>query len=590
MEKERVVRRLAAILAADVVGYSRLIRADEEGTLARFKALRQDVIDPSVARHNGRIFKLMGDGMLVEYQSVVDAVRNAVEVQREVAARQAELPDDRRIEFRIGINLGDVVIDGDDIHGGGVNIAARLEGLADPGGICVSGNVYDEVRDRIDLPFEDLGKREVKNIDRPVRVWRWATGATAKPEATPEVAEPPAVPDRPSIVVLPFVNMSGDPEQEYFSDGITEDIITELSRNRFFFVISRSTSFTFKSKNVDVAQIARELGVRFVLEGSVRKAGNRVRITAQLIEGATDHHVWAERYDRDLEDIFEVQDEITGTIVGSIAPGIVSAEVQRARRKDSQQLDAWDRTMRAHWHIRRFNKEDNTEARRLLLEAVELDPGNASAWSDLAFAGHFDAIFGWSDAPAESFAQFSDAAQKAVAADERDAFAHTARAIDELFSGRHDDAVRRLERAIELDPNLSFARGYLGTTYAFAGEYEPAMKNFDLAIRLSPRDPLMVIWHTAMAWAAYNTERFEEATELAKRAYEDNAEFVDVYSVLAAAHGQLGKAEEASAALDELTRRLPNLTTGDDRLIRPFKRPADQQRFLDGLRKAGLPD
>ena len=304
-------RRLVAIMSADVVGYSRLIRADEEGTISALKALRADLVDPKLDEHNGRIVKLMGDGMLAEFPSVVDAVRAAVETQIAVAKHNADLPKDKRIEFRVGINLGDVVIDGDDIQGDGVNMAARPEGLAEPGGICVSGMVYEGVRDRIDIPFEDLGEQEVKNIDRPVRVWQWIadTGLTASISA--KLDEPLALPDKPSIVILPFDNMSGDPDQEYFSDGITEDITTELSRFDELFVIARNTAFTYKDQNLNVGEVARELGVHFVLEGSVRKAGNRVRINVQLIDGQNGNHLWAERYDGSIEEMFDLQDQVT---------------------------------------------------------------------------------------------------------------------------------------------------------------------------------------------------------------------------------------------------------------------------------------
>ncbi len=329
-------RRLAAILASDVVGYSRLIRADEEGTLAALKDLRAELIDPTLAEHNGRIVKLMGDGMLAEFASVVDAVRAAVETQRAVAERNADIQEEKRIEFRVGINLGDVVIDGDDIQGDGINVAARLEGMAEPGGICVSGMVYEGVRDRIDIPFVDMGEQEVKNIDRPVRVWRWIAEAEVTVSVSAEAEEPLALPDKPSIAVLPFTNMSGDPEQEYFADGIAEDIITALSYISGLFVVARNSTFAYKGCSSDVRRIARELGAGYLVEGSVRKAGHRVRITAQLIDGATGGHLWAERYDRDLEDIFALQDEVTGTIAARIEPELGAVERQRAERKPTE--------------------------------------------------------------------------------------------------------------------------------------------------------------------------------------------------------------------------------------------------------------
>jgi adenylate cyclase len=590
MAQERAERRLAAILAADVAGYSRLMEIDEEGTLADLKRYRRSVIDPKITEHRGRIVKTTGDGILVEFASVVDAVRCAVDIQRQMAEQNASVPQERRIEFRIGLNVGDIIIDDKDIYGDGVNIAARLESLAAPGGICVSRVVRDQVRDKLDFSFQDMGEQQVKNITRPVRTHRIllrtdeeaiADTATPTPSARP-------LPQKPSIAVLPFANMSGDGEQEYFSDGFTEDIITNLSRNHAFFVISRSTSFTYKGPAVDVGKVGRDLGVRYVLEGSARKAGNRVRITAQLIEAASGHHLWADRYDRELADVFAVQDEIARSITGAIAPGIIAAEIRQAQRKDPSQLDAWDRTMRAHSHIRRFTRDDMAEARRLLVEAIELDPTNSMALSDLAFARHFEAVFGWGDGPAESHVRLGEAARKAVAADDSDAMAHTALAIFDLFSGRHAEARRRLHRALDLNPNSEFARGYLAISYSFAGEFDATSANADEAMRLSPRSPLLVIWHLAKGWAALLVGRYEEAIEFTEQAREANPEFPDIYAVLASAHGHLGNPVAARAAIEQLEQRMPGLTSNDERLTRPFARATDQESFLEGMRKAGL--
>jgi len=420
-----MARRLAAILAADVVGYSRLIRADEEGTLAALKRLREEVIDPGMAAHDGRIVKLMGDGVLAEFGSVVDAVRLAVQVQEGVAERNAELPEERRIAFRVGINLGDVVIDGDDIHGDGVNVAARLEALAEPGGICISAAVHDQVRDRLDLHFEDLGERQVKNLDRPVHVWRWATEASPLAAALSATSAPLALPDKPSIAVLPFDNMSGDPDQEFFADGMAEDIITALSRMPWFFVIARNSSFTFKGRAVDVKQVAAELGVKYVLEGSVRKAGNRLRITAQLIDATTGKHVWAERYDREIADLFEVQDEVTRSIVGAVAPEFLSAESQTARRKDPAQLDAWECVVRGRGHLWKLAREDAAEARELFERAIALAPSGEFGTSDLALVYFLESFYRWSDDPQESLAAMLRTAEQAVAADDQDPWALT---------------------------------------------------------------------------------------------------------------------------------------------------------------------
>ncbi len=595
MTEQRAERRLAAILAVDVAGYSRLMGTDEEGTLAALRAIRRELGDPKIKEHRGRIVKTTGDGLLVEFASVVDAVRCAVDVQREMALRNANTPPERRIEFRIGINLGDIIVEDGDIFGDGVNIAARLEALAEPGGICASRVVRDQVRDKLDFFFEDTGEQQVKNIARPVRTHRILLGPTteiAAVEARPdEPARPPprAAPRKPSIAVLPFANMSGDAEQEYFSEGVTEDIITNLSRNRAFFVISRSTSFTYKGPAVDVAKVGTELGVRYVVEGSVRRAGNRVRITAQLIDAETGHHLWADRYDRDLADVFAVQDEIAQRIAGAIAPGIISAEIRHAQQKDPNRLDAWDRIMRAHWHIRRFTQADLAEARRLLTEAIGLDPTNSTAFSDLAFLRHFQACFGWGESAAEAHAGAGEAARQAVTLDDGDATAHTVLAIYEMFSGRHDEARRRLRRAIDLDPNCAFAHAYIGVSHAFAGETEAALAHCVDAIRLSPRDPLLIIFYLAQGWAALAAERYEEAFEFTIRAAASNPEFPDIYAVRAAAEGQLGRVEAARSTLGEMLRRMPGLTVADERLNRPFARAADRERFLAGLRKAGLP-
>jgi adenylate cyclase len=590
---ERVERRLAAIFAGDVAGYSRLMGLDEEGTLAALKGHRRAVVDPKIAEHRGRIVKTTGDGILVEFASVVDAVRCAVDIQRQMAERNAQVPPERRIEFRIGLNVGDIIIDDKDIFGDGVNIAARLEALAEPGGICVSRAVRDEVRDKLDFYFEDTGEQQVKNIARPVpthRVRLDAQGDQANAKAIPTARSARTPQQKPSIAVLPFANMSGDAEQEYFSEGITEDIITNLSHNHSFFVISRGTSFIYKGPRVDVSKVGRELGVRYVLEGSVRRAGNRVRITAQLIEAATGHHLWADRYDRDLADVFAVQDEIARSITGAIAPGIIAAEIRQAQRKDPDQLDAWDRTVRAHWHIRRFTREDLAEARRLLAEAIALDPANSIAYADLAFARHFEAVFGWGDGPVESHNRLGEAARKAVAIDDSDAMAHTELAIFELFSGRHEEARRRLHRALDLNPNSELARGYLGVSYAFGGNYEAASPHLEEAIRLSPRGLLVIIWHLCKGWATLLAARYEEAVEFAGHAREANPEFPDIYAVLASAYGHLGNTAAARGELDQLLLRMPGLTLNDERLLRPFARTADLERFLDGLRKAGLPE
>jgi adenylate cyclase len=398
-----------------------------------------------------------------------------------------------------------------------------------------------------------------------------------------------ALPSKPSIAVLAFQNMSGDHEQEYFADGIAEDVITALSRSRWLFVVARNSSFTCKGKSVDVRQAGRELGVRYVLEGSVRKSGNRVRISAQLIDAADGHHVWADRYDRGLEDISAAQDEMTNQITSAIAPGIVAAEVQRAQAKDAGELGAWERLMRAHWHIQRFTPEDFKEAIRLLDDLLREEPNNATALSDLAFATHFSGSLAWADDPAAAFARSRDAARRAIASDDKDVAAHAMAGIDELFSGRHDDAIRRLRRGVELEPNSSLAHGMLSAAYAFGGEADLAIQQTQEAIRLSPRDFLNVIWHITAAWAHLSAERFEDAAECARRAADWNPAFADAHGVLAAALAHLGRMAEARASLDAFTGLISG-HVADQLAARPFRRPADRERYLAGLRKAGLPE
>ena len=396
-------RRLAAILAADVVGYSRLMGEDEAGTLERLKSLRRELVQPGITERKGRIVKLMGDGLLAEFPSVVEAVQCAADIQRSMIGREADLPNERRIKLRIGVNLGDIIVEGSDIYGEGVNVAVRLEALADPGGICISGKVYEEVRNKLPTAFEDLGEQEVKNIAEPVRVYRWTDAADQEPGGAGAEAALP-LPDKPSIAVLPFENMSGDPEQEYLADGICEDLITALSKIRWFFVIARNSTFTYKGQAVEVTQVARELGVRYVIEGSVRKAGNRVRITAQLIDATTGRHVWAERYDRDLADIFELQDEMTQTIVAAVEPELGAAERERALSKPPENLDAWETCQRGLWHLWRFDREDNAKAPSLLQRAQELDPGFAAAYAHEAYSHFVNVIMGWAEDPDRTLA------------------------------------------------------------------------------------------------------------------------------------------------------------------------------------------
>ena len=581
-------RRLVAILATDVVGYSRLIRADEEGTIVALQALRADLIDPKIAEHHGRIVKLMGDGMLVEFASVVDAVRAAVETQQAMTDHNADVPADKRIELRIGINLGDVVIDGDDIHGDGVNVAARLEGMAEPGGIFVSGMVYEGVRDRLDVPFEDLGEREVKNIDRPVHVWRWLAGDGAASAVPLGATQPLPLPDKPSIAVLAFTNMSGDPEQEYFSDGITEDIITALSKFRSLFVVARNSAFSFKGQSIEVKEIGRKLGVRYVVEGSVRRAGNRVRITAQLIDAVADTHIWAENYDRDLDDIFAVQDEVTIAIVTAIEPSLRSAERDRAHRKPTESLDAWESYQRGLWNLYSSKAQDKAEAQSFFRRAIELDPNFASAHAGLADAIITDVVLGLGADPTPALGEARSAAERALTLDGDDALAHALMGGVHMMLGEHEAAISACRTALALNPNLATARFFLGETLLYSGRHKESIVELDAAIRLSPRDPDLwgILVDKAEAYMAM--ERYEEGLEFARASQrQPNAGFwAHVAEVVALAH--LDRIEEARQALERVRAIKPDFDLDFVVSFIQQVRWVGPEFYFEGLKNAGL--
>jgi len=581
-------RRLAAILVSDVVGYSRLIRADEEGTIAALKALRADLIDPKIAEHHGRIVKLMGDGMLAEFPSVVDAVRAAVETQRALADHNADQPDERRIEFRVGINLGDVVIDGDDIQGDGVNIAARLEGLSDPGGLCVSGKVYEEVRDRTDLAFEDLGDQEVKNIDRPVRVWRWVPdggppNAAGRPRATQL-----ALPDKPSIVVLPFNNMSRDPEQEYFSDGITEDIITDLSKVSGLFVIARNSAFVYKDKAFNVPDVCRKLGVRFALEGSVRKAGNRVRITAQLINGSSGGHLWAERYDRDLTDIFAVQDDVTQQIVAALKVKLSKAEKSRIVDGGTRNVDAHDLFLRGREWIygSKKDREMFDQSTGCFRRAIEFDPNYAAPFAGLGLVYMLDYQNHWSDAPETSLDQADRFISEAIAKDDQDPFAHYVAAMVAMWQKDYVKWSEEADRALSLNPNYAPALNIRGTVYIYSGEPAKAIPYIERAMRLDPAFQQQYMHFLGTAY--FVSGDYETAATI----FRDRIAIVPATDLsrafLASALGHSGHLDEARRIWDELKEINPGYSHADHIGRLPFRDPADAEKFTDGLRKAGL--
>ncbi|MDH3688150.1 MAG: tetratricopeptide repeat protein [Gammaproteobacteria bacterium] len=588
MEAERLPRKLAAILYTDVVGYSRLMGEDESGTLARLKAHRKELIDPTIASHRGRMVKLMGDGALVEFASVVDALACAVDVQRSMNERNKNESAEQRIEFRMGINLGDVIVDEDDIYGEGVNVAARLEGLADPGGICISESVHTAAGNKLSLDYEDIGEQLVKNIEVPVRAYR--IRMESKEEQKVISSDKPALelPDKPSIAVLPFSNMSGDPEQEYFSDGITEDLITALSRIRSFFVIARNTTFTYKDKSVSVQQVAQELGVRYVLEGSVRKGGTRVRISVQLVDTQTGSHVWAERYDRVLDDFFVLQDELTETIVGVIEPELSIAERERAKRKAPESLDAWDLYQRGLWYLYQFSQTDNMEARGLLEQAIRLDPTLAGAHAGLAHVGYWDVLFGYSDNPAKTLDAAVEAARKATALDPKDPMGHWALGSLHLLKGEPEEAIAQLETAIAFNPSYAHAHYRLGFALWIMGRYEEALAQIDNAIRLSPNDPASWTFFAGRSLTLILLERYEEAVEWARKSIrQPKCEFWS-HAILASALAHLGKVDEARTEMDETLRMNKKFSPELVRQMFRFKREQDLERFLAGLHKAGL--
>jgi adenylate cyclase len=594
MPKDQVDRRLAAIFAGDIAGYSRLMGADEEGTLRQLKAHRKELVDPKITEHRGRIVKTTGDGILVEFVSVVDAVRCAVDIQRGMAERNAGVQPDERIEFRIGINVGDIIFDGDDIFGDGVNVAARLEALADPGGIMVSGVVHDQVRDKLSFNFEDLGEQAVKNVIRPVGVHRVhlaeqvARGKSAiaagKMERTAS--------DRPSLAVLPFVNMSGDTEQEYFADGITEDIITALSKLRWFFVIARNSSFIYKGKAVDVKRVARELGVRYVLEGSVRKSGNRVRITAQLIDAATGNHIWAEHYDGELNDIFDLQDKVTTRVVGAIAPKLEQVEIERAKRKPTESLDAYDHYLRGMASLHQWTSESSNEALRLFYKTFELDPGFASAYGMAAWCFVVRKANRWMAAdPAQEIAEAARLARRAVDLGADDATALSVAGYALVFVAHDlDNGSAILDRALSLNPNHAGALINSGWTKAFLGEPDTAIKHVTDAMRLSPLDPMSFRTLGAVALAHFVAGRYDEASLWAEKALGERANFLPAIRELAASRALAGRSGEAQAAMTRLREIAPAMRVSTVKEWQPFRRPDDLARLEDGLRKAGLPE
>jgi adenylate cyclase len=582
-------RKLAAILVSDVVGYSRLTGADEDRILARLRTLRSDLIDPTIAVHRGRVVKRTGDGAIVELRSVVDAVNLAVEIQRAMVERNAEVTPDKRIEFRVGIHVGDVVEESDgDLMGDGVNIAARLQSIAKPGAICLSEQAYWQVKGRLDLKAADLGATQLKNIAEPIHVYSLEVGAPAQAKHAPAPAPEKSAPPRLSIAVLPFANMSGDPEQEYFADGISEDIITALSKLPQLFVIARNSSFTFKGRHVLVTEVARSLGVSHVLEGSVRKSGSRIRITAQLIDASTCGHVWAERFDRDLTDIFAVQDDVTAKIVSALSLNLNTGDLRRIATARTDNIEAYDCYLRGRALWQRLAKEPNTQARALLERAVELDPKFASAHAFLSLVHNFDYINAWSASPSESRESSRASAIRAVSLDDADPGALTVMADVHLWDRHHDDAIREANRALALDPNYPGVHGILGQALLYSGRSEEALGCFDRALALDPFFPDAYLQFQAQA--VYQLGRYPEAAALLKRRILRNPDTDTSRVWLAAAYGQMGQFEEAREAWREARRINPAYSLEHRRKVLPYRNPEDFEKVIDGLRRAGLPE
>lgn len=587
MADQQIQWRLAAILAADIAHYTKLMAADEDATIADWHAARADIIDPTIAEYRGRIVKHTGDGFLAEFPTVTNAVRAAVAMQTGLAARNDGAAAERRMDFRMGINLGEIAADDEDIHGDGVNLAARLESIADPGGICVSANVYDQVRRKLDLAFDDLGERELKNVAEPVRVYRIALGEHG---AAPAVGTRPRASSRPSIAVLPFDNLSPDPDQAFFADGVVEDIITALSKFRSLTVIARNSTFTYKGKSVGVAQVAKELGVRYVLEGSVRRAGERVRVTAQLIDAETGTHLWAEKYDRDLTDIFDLQDEITRTIIAEIEPELESRERTRAHDKPAVNLDAWELLQRGLWHRYKFVASDNAEAERHFRAAIELDPDFAEARAQLAMLGYAEVVVGQSQDREATLEWALGEARRAVALDDRNANAFCALGFVYSIMNKGPESVPEFDRAIQLNPNLAQAHygRAVGLTLSPDAAAEDIIAAATAAIELSPNDPLVWAFINIRGMALLSQHDDDAAlAEFDAAARRPNTAFWPFVGK-AAALANLGRIPEAERALAEARQRYPDLSIASVSAAVGPNSVARVEFLIESLRRAGL--
>ncbi len=585
MAEKRVQRRLAAILVADVVGYSRLMHTDEEGTLAQVKAYRKELFEPTVAKFGGRLVKSTGDGVLIEFPSAVDAVRNAVTIQRALSKRNSDIPDDRRIVLRIGVNFGDLIVDGDDIFGDGVNVAARLEALAEPGGISISGTVYEHVHGKVDVNYLDAGEQSLKNISEPVRMYRISPGD--RDDAVDEATSATAITDfvqRPSLAVLPFNNLSSDPEQEFFADGHTEDLITNLTLWRSFPEIARKSTFVYKGKAVNVKDVGDELGARYVLEGSVRISGNRVRVTAQLIDAETGHHVWAETFNRQLEDIFDLQDELTRQIAAIVAPELERAETSRSTAKKPLSLGAWDCVQRGSALLDKYSKEGNEQAREMFARALEIDPAYGQALAGLALSYNRDLMMGYAESRDAATQNALETARQAVTLDKSDAFAHSVLGMALVWADQEDDAILSLRRSVELNPSNGYALASLGTILDLVGETDEGISIMEDGLRLNPHAPNVNHVNSFLARAHLTARHYETALEWARKAIHEQPDYPNPHFMRAIILGHLGRIDEARAALEQCERLQPGFVAQRANW-RPYRNPEANEHLHDGLRK-----
>jgi len=590
---ERVERRLAAVLAADVAGYSRLMGRDEERTLANLKSFRKTLVDPAIAAHRGRIVKTTGDGMLVEFASAVDAARCAVEVQRGMAGQNSDVPQDLRIEFRIGIHVGDIIIDDNDIFGDGVNIAARLEGIAEPGGVCISDDAHRQIRGKIDIAFDDIGEQTLKNIAEPMRAWHIRLVSEAGPairsSPSPIRVQDLALPDKPSIVVLPFDNMSAEAGQDYLADGIVETITAALSCIRSFFVIARSSAFTYKGRATNARDIGKELGVAYLLEGSVQKAGNRLRIIVQLIETQGGAHVWSSRFDGAIDEFFDLEDRITEQVAGALQPSVRIAEIERSRRKRPQDLGSYDYTMRAMPHVWALEKDESTKALELLEKALTIDPEYPLALSLAGWCHAQRSVYNWADDIVESQAQARSLAERAADLSGDDAVILAVLGAVHTFVRNYGTARVLLERALALDPNGAWAWSRLGWIENYADQPQKAIANFERALRLSPIDPMNFNNYVGIGSAHEVAQEYDEAASFYRRALEERPNAGWIYRNLASSLSGAGRIEEAKQAFAKMKRYYPDLTASKFKQAMVFS-PAVLNRMAENLRKLGLPD